>query len=184
MNHTKSRHGAASAGQINVQAAFSDVIARVESVIDQETALLRENRAVQLSEFNTRKQQSLLELNRLLRNVSQGDLKRMDRDGVMRPVAQARDQQAGARAPPARDGRDFGPGVARVAGRRVRRHIRALRRLNVGGVAPMIKMLALAFWAAAIAVLAGNAASHWQAAKASPQKAEAAEQSTNTRRAR
>lgn len=39
----------------------------------------------------------------------------------------------------------------------------------------MIKMLALAFWAAAIAVLAGNAASHWQAAKASPQKAEAAE---------
>ena len=84
MNYTKSRHGAASAGQINVQAAFSDVIARVESVIDQETALLRENRAVQLSEFNTRKQQSLLELNRLLRNVAQGDLKRMDRDGVMR----------------------------------------------------------------------------------------------------
>jgi uncharacterized protein YcbK (DUF882 family) len=84
MNQTKSRHGAASAGQINVQAAFSDVIARVESVIDQETALLRENRAVQLYEFNTRKQQSLLELNRLLRNVSQGDLKRMDREGVMR----------------------------------------------------------------------------------------------------
>ncbi|MBB4199387.1 hypothetical protein CCR94_06015 [Rhodoblastus sphagnicola] len=39
----------------------------------------------------------------------------------------------------------------------------------------MIKMLALAIWASAIAVLAGNAVSQWQAAKASPQKAEAAE---------
>jgi len=38
----------------------------------------------------------------------------------------------------------------------------------------MVKMLALAIWAAAIAMLAGNAVSQWQAAKASP-KAEAAE---------
>jgi hypothetical protein len=39
----------------------------------------------------------------------------------------------------------------------------------------MIKMLALAIWASAIAVIAGNAMAHWQAAKASPQKAEAVE---------
>jgi hypothetical protein len=39
----------------------------------------------------------------------------------------------------------------------------------------MIKMLALAVWASAIAVLASNAASRWQEAKASPHKAEAAE---------
>jgi len=39
----------------------------------------------------------------------------------------------------------------------------------------MIKMLALAVWAAAIAVLAGNAASKWQEAKANPHKAEAVE---------
>jgi uncharacterized protein YcbK (DUF882 family) len=84
MKHSNSRGGASSAFRIDVEAAFSDAIARVESLIDQETALLRENRAVQLNEFNTRKQQSLLELNRVLRNVSQGDLKRMNREGVTR----------------------------------------------------------------------------------------------------
>lgn len=73
-------------GQINVQAAFADVIARVEAVIDQETALLRENRVVQLAEFNTRKHQALLELNRILRNVAQADLKRLERDSVERLV--------------------------------------------------------------------------------------------------
>ena len=73
-------------GRINVQTAFADVIARVESVIDQETALLRENRAVQLADFNTRKQQALLELNRVLRNVSQVDLKRLEHDNVARLV--------------------------------------------------------------------------------------------------
>lgn len=70
--------------QINGHAAFADAIARVETLIDQETALLRENRAVQLVEFNTRKQQSLLELNRILRNFSHVDLKRVDRAGVAR----------------------------------------------------------------------------------------------------
>lgn len=73
-------------GQLNVQTAFADVIARVEAVVDQETALLRENRAVQLAEFNMRKQQALLELNRVLRNVSQVDLKRLERDSVARLV--------------------------------------------------------------------------------------------------
>ncbi|MBB4199388.1 uncharacterized protein YcbK (DUF882 family) [Rhodoblastus sphagnicola] len=81
-----SHHGAATFGHINVHAAFSDVIARVETVIDQETALLRENRAVELAEFNTRKQQGLLELNRILRNFSQLDLKRVDHDNVARLV--------------------------------------------------------------------------------------------------
>lgn len=73
-------------GQINVQTAFADVIARVEAVIDLETAALRENRAVRLGEFNTRKQQALLELNRVLRNVAHVDLKRLERDGVTRLV--------------------------------------------------------------------------------------------------
>ncbi|MCW2316227.1 hypothetical protein SAMN06265338_106163 [Rhodoblastus acidophilus] len=70
--------------QVNVHAAFADVISRVESIIEQETALLRENRAVHLVEFNTRKQQSLLELNRILRSFSHADLKSVDRAGVSR----------------------------------------------------------------------------------------------------
>jgi len=76
----------AAIGQINVQSAFADMIARVEAVIDQETALLRQNRAVQVAEFNTRKQQALLEFNRVLRNVPQADLKRLEREGVARLV--------------------------------------------------------------------------------------------------
>jgi flagellar basal body-associated protein FliL len=39
----------------------------------------------------------------------------------------------------------------------------------------MIKMLAVAIWASVIAALAGSFAAHWQAAKASPQKADAIE---------
>ena len=34
------------------------------AILEQETALLRENRAVELKEFNHRKQQGLLEINR------------------------------------------------------------------------------------------------------------------------
>jgi uncharacterized protein YcbK (DUF882 family) len=86
MSPSSNRYGALAIGQINVQVAFSDVIARMESLIDQETLLLRENRAVQLAEFNTRKQQGLLELNRILRNFSHVDLKRVDREGVTRLV--------------------------------------------------------------------------------------------------
>jgi hypothetical protein len=48
----------------------------------------------------------------------------------------------------------------------------------------MIKMLALAVWASAIAVLAGNAASKWQEAKASPQKAEAVEHAYEYRKSK
>jgi len=85
MNYSTHRQGAP-ISQINVHAAFSDVIARVESVIDQESALLRENRAVQLADFNARKQQALLELNRILRNCAHVDLRHVDRDNVERLV--------------------------------------------------------------------------------------------------
>ncbi|MCW2274941.1 flagellar protein FlgN [Rhodoblastus acidophilus] len=88
-----SPHSRHALGQINVQTAFADVIARVEAVIDQETALLRENRAVQLAEFNTRKQQTLLELNRVLRNVAHVDLKRLERDRVDRLVRKLEDNR-------------------------------------------------------------------------------------------
>jgi hypothetical protein len=73
-------------GGLNVQAAFQDVVGRMEVIIDQETALLRENRGVELTEFNNRKQQGLLELNRILRNFSRFDLEHVDRDGVIRLV--------------------------------------------------------------------------------------------------
>jgi hypothetical protein len=39
----------------------------------------------------------------------------------------------------------------------------------------MIKMLAVAIWASALALIAGSAASHWQAAKSLPQNAGSAE---------
>lgn len=77
---------ASASGALNVQTAFRDVVARMETIIDQETALLRENRAFELTDFNNRKQQGLLELNRILRNFSQVDLQLVDRDGVVRLV--------------------------------------------------------------------------------------------------
>ncbi len=43
------------------QAAFHEALGRMETVVDQETSLLRENRAVELTEFNLRKQQGLRE---------------------------------------------------------------------------------------------------------------------------
>ena len=57
-----------------------------EAVVDQETSLLRENRAVELSEFNHRKQQGLLEINRILRNFSPLDMQKVDRECVRRLV--------------------------------------------------------------------------------------------------
>jgi uncharacterized protein YcbK (DUF882 family) len=86
MRNSTSRYSALTNGHLNVQTAFSEVVARVEAVIDQETAVLRENRAVQLAEFNTRKQQGLLELNRVMRNFTQIDLERVDRENVGRLV--------------------------------------------------------------------------------------------------
>jgi hypothetical protein len=72
--------------QARAQAAFFEAVGRMEAIIDQETALLRENRAVELNDFNHRKQQGLLEINRILRNFSQFDIQRVDRDRIGRLV--------------------------------------------------------------------------------------------------
>jgi hypothetical protein len=64
------------------QAAFHEAIGRMEAIVDQETALLRENRAVELTEYNNRKQQGLLEINRILRNFSEFDIQLVDRDCI------------------------------------------------------------------------------------------------------
>jgi hypothetical protein len=72
--------------QAHAQAIFFEAIGRMETIIDQETALLRENRAVELNDFNHRKQQGLLEINRILRNFSQFDIQRVDRDRIGRLV--------------------------------------------------------------------------------------------------
>jgi hypothetical protein len=69
------------------QAAFHEALGRMETVVDQETSLLRENRAVELTEFNLRKQQGLLEINRILRNFSPLDTQRVDRECVRRLVS-------------------------------------------------------------------------------------------------
>ena len=69
-----------------LQAAFHEAIGRMETVVDQETSLLRENRAVELTEYNHRKQQGLLEINRILRNFSPLDMQGVDRDCVRRLV--------------------------------------------------------------------------------------------------
>jgi hypothetical protein len=72
--------------QATAQAAFYEAIGRMEAIVEQETALLRENRAVELNEFNHRKQQGLLEINRILRNFSQFDVQLIDRDCIGRLV--------------------------------------------------------------------------------------------------
>ncbi len=74
--------GAPSRLQVNAQAAFYEAIGRMETIVDQETALLRENRAVELTEFNHRKQQGLLEINRILRNFTHFDIQLVDRDCI------------------------------------------------------------------------------------------------------
>jgi hypothetical protein len=66
--------------------AFYAAVGRMESVVDQETALLRENRAVELTEFNHRKQQGLLEINRILRHFGPHDMQLVDRGLIRRLV--------------------------------------------------------------------------------------------------
>ncbi len=68
--------------QARAQSAFYEAIGRMEAIVDQETALLRENRAVELTEFNNRKQQGLLEINRILRNFSNFDIQLVDRECI------------------------------------------------------------------------------------------------------
>ena len=62
----------------NALPAFYEAIARMELVIDQETELLQRNRAVELTDFNVRKRQGLLELNRILRNFSEAEMSAID----------------------------------------------------------------------------------------------------------
>ncbi len=87
-----------------IQAAFHEAIGRMESVVDQETALLRENRAVELTEYNHRKQQGLLEINRILRNFGPFDTQRVDREFCAAAGAQARIQPSDSRPSPQGDG--------------------------------------------------------------------------------
>jgi hypothetical protein len=56
----------------DVRAAIGAALARVEAIVTQETALLGENRVVDLAEFNHRKRHVLLELNRILRHSGAG----------------------------------------------------------------------------------------------------------------
>lgn len=51
-------------------AALSDSIARLEEVVDEETAALASRRALDLVEFNKRKSMSLLELTRISRALT------------------------------------------------------------------------------------------------------------------
>jgi hypothetical protein len=70
----------------STQTSFYEAIGRMEAIVDQETALLRENRAVELTDFNHRKQQGLLELNRILRHFSDFEIQLVDRDCIRRLV--------------------------------------------------------------------------------------------------
>ena len=70
---------------INAQMAFAEpasdqiealyeAIERIEAILDQETALLRQNKAANFHDFNLRKRQGLLELNRTVRALNETKL--------------------------------------------------------------------------------------------------------------
>ena len=56
-------------GALVAPAPLDRVIERLEEVVDQETAALRNRTAIDLKDFNNRKSQGLLELNRALRGL-------------------------------------------------------------------------------------------------------------------
>jgi hypothetical protein len=56
-------------GTLPAPAPLDRVIERLEEVVDQETAALRSRTAIDLKDFNNRKSQGLLELNRALRGL-------------------------------------------------------------------------------------------------------------------
>jgi hypothetical protein len=56
-------------GTLAAPAPVDRVIERLEEVVDQETAALRNRTAIDLRDFNNRKSQGLLELNRALRGL-------------------------------------------------------------------------------------------------------------------
>jgi hypothetical protein len=73
--------------------ALDEAMDRMAAILEQETALLRENRVVELTEFNHRKRQGLLEINRLLRNFAPGDAERVAPSRVCRLAALLDDNQ-------------------------------------------------------------------------------------------
>lgn len=74
-------------------AALYDALDRLEAAIEQETAVLRHNRVVDLTDFNHRKHQVLLEINRLLRHFDAAELAVMDRTRVKRLLARLYDNR-------------------------------------------------------------------------------------------
>jgi len=73
--------------------ALDEAMDRMAAILEQETALLRENRVVELTDFNHRKRQGLLEINRLLRNFLPGDAGRVAPSRVCRLAALLDDNQ-------------------------------------------------------------------------------------------
>ena len=113
--------------------ALDEAMDRMAAILEQETALLRENRVVELTEFNHRKRQGLLEINRLLRNFAPGDAERVAPARVCRLARLARRQPEDARASPQGGRRNREPGGAGDAGSGFRRHLWARRRLRRNG---------------------------------------------------
>jgi len=68
-------------------------LGRVEAAIEQENALLRENRVMELANFNHRKHQGLLEIGRVLRNLSAMDLKQIERGRILQLVVKLEDNR-------------------------------------------------------------------------------------------
>ncbi len=79
---------------INAQMAFAEpasdqiealyeAIERIEAILDQETALLRQNKAANFHDFNLRKRQGLLELNRTVRALNETKLPSEGRQRIM-----------------------------------------------------------------------------------------------------
>jgi hypothetical protein len=77
----------------NAVPALYDALDRMEAAIEQETAILRQNRAMELTDFNHRKRQGLLEINRILRNFDTADLAGVDRTRVLRLVGKLEENQ-------------------------------------------------------------------------------------------
>ncbi len=73
--------------------ALDEAMDRMAATLAQETALLRENRVVELTDFNHRKRQGLLEINRLLRNFAPGDVERVAPARICRLAALLDDNQ-------------------------------------------------------------------------------------------
>ncbi|WP_298423420.1 flagellar protein FlgN [Rhodoblastus sp.] len=74
--------------------ALQDALDRMEATIEQETAVLHENRVAELADFNHRKHQGLLEINRILRHFDAAELAGVGRARVLRLVGKLEENQA------------------------------------------------------------------------------------------